>query len=488
MPFHHLCVRKWSDTTRKFSRVKRMEFWRRFPALFYGLALIAGFGAFYNIYVPLLIGLSGKTAVRILGFYLVACAFYCYSGLLGKERPQIPCTGSGYFQIKSMRHTEGSWQYRGVLRSFITEDKTYYDLPCTISFKKRLKGDCDYIINGVFKPTGLMKVKQWKAVFRTFNLSELRCTLKDILRKYLKKHIANPHAYAFYASLGTGEIETKYLGCQFNRVGLRHTLALSGFHYMWLIFILGFFLHLVFSKRTTCMILLGLTTLYFTFIGETPSLNRAYLAALIYLIGYLIYKNSYGLNALGVALLFSLIANPFVLLEIGFQLSYLATFALLAFFPSIETLLSHLLPKRTLEEVKQMNYLNQHGYILASLIRQSLALSVAVTMVTLPLILYHFHYFPWVSLLFNLFFPQVMTVSMVLLILGLLFPFLLTAGGWYITFWLNLIFYGTGTFDRLVLYGTLPLPLLSYFLTAFVALGVYLEERRYQLTIIEHQI
>lgn len=463
-----------------------MSFWNRFPALFYGLACLSGFGAFYHFYLPLALGLSGKTLTRILGFYLIALSFYGYCGVLGKEKPEVACEGAGYFQVKSIRRWDGSLQYRGVLRSFITEEKTYYDLPCTLTTKKRFKEHTDFLVKGTLKTSGLMKVKERTPVKGTWNAAEMRFQCKEKLRKYLKKHISNPHSYAFFASLGTGEIETKYIGIQFNRVGLRHTLAISGFHYTWLIFILGFFLHLFVSKRVTCIILLVLTTLYFTFIGETPSLNRAYLAALIYLIGYLIYKNSYGLNALGVALLFSLIANPFVLLEIGFQLSYLATFGLLAFFPFFEQILSPLLPKRTLSEVKMMNQLNQHGYILASLIRQSLALTLAVTFAALPLILYHFHYFPLVSIIFNLFFPLIMTLSMVLLILGLIFPFLLTLGGHYMTFWLNLIFFGVGKFDLFILYATPSLSLICYFLCLILPLGLYLNERRYQLTIQDH--
>jgi len=336
-----------------------------------------------------------------------------------------------------------------------------------------------------------MKKATWTPLHKGFNAAHKRFDMKKKLRKYLKKHITNSDTYSFFAALGTGEIDSKYLGIQFNRLGLRHTLAISGFHYAWIIFILGFFLQLVFTKRFTAGILLILTTLYFVFIGETPSLNRAWMAALIYLIGFLIYRSSFGLNAFGVALIASLLFDPDSIFQIGFQLSYSATFAILTFYPYLEKKLRFLLPKRTFKQACELTKFSQHGYILTSLIRQAASITLSVNLFCFPLIIYHFHAFPLVSLFCNLFFPPILSIALVLLILGIIVPligpFFLKLGEWYMSGWLSLVLYGTGKFRKFIIYGSLDPIWVSILIFGLALLGLFLEEKRYQLTVIEAQ-
>ena len=52
-----------------------------------------------------------------------------------------------------------------------------------------------------------------------------------------------------------------------------------------------------------------------------------------------------------------------------------------------------------------MTPLHQTGHLFSSLLRKALALNIAVHFVTLPVLLFIFLKFPWLSLLYNLFFP-----------------------------------------------------------------------------------
>jgi competence protein ComEC len=78
----------------------------------------------------------------------------------------------------------------------------------------------------------------------------------------------------------------------------------------------------------------------------------------------------------------------------------------------------------TLNEALEMNQWNQHGLLVIAFIRESLALALAVNIFALPLTLFHFNQFPWMSLLFNLFYPLLVSLSFCLLFTGLLFEFL----------------------------------------------------------------
>ena len=282
----------------------------------------------------------------------------------------------------------------------------------------------------------------------TSSLSFLRFQIKESIRSYLRSHLSDDLCYALFASLATGEVENRLLRLQFNKVGLSHTLAISGFHYAWLIFLVGWTLQRFLSKRTTYSILLVIVSLYFFFIGASPALTRAWLAALIILFGFLFKQTVNGLNSLGLALLISLILDPLALFHIGFQFSYLATFALLTLHPY----LSHRLP------------------IHNSLLRSTLSLNIAVTLATLPLLLHHFHFFPFLSLFFNLFFPLALTVCLCALLIP--FPWVLTLANWYTAPFLNAIYHGATPLEGGIYVARIPLDLLIALLVAIVTLGL----------------
>ena len=146
---------------------------------------------------------------------------------------------------------------------------------------------------------------------------------------------------------------------------------------------------------------------------------RAWLTILVAMCGYLLNKRGSALNSLGIAMLVVLAYDPILCNHIGFQLSFLATAAILMLFNGIDHSLKYTFFKRPLSEVIQMNGLNQHGYLLLNYCRQGIALSLAVNLATLPLLLFYFHKFSLMSLIYNLFFPFLVSLSMVMLILGM---------------------------------------------------------------------
>ncbi len=447
---------------------------KRYPALYYGLALMSGIALAYGVWPPLFFILFGSHFIQRIGFVLVSLFACVETVYLMPIVPEKSVFGTGYFQIEKVKKSENSICYQGVLKCLITEDRIYHDLHTSFFRKELLPESCDYIIKGSVKPNQLRSYtlypSKFEKVLHTTNLSHQRYRLKEKFRHLIKTYVKDDMCEAFFSSLATGEIENRLLGAQFSKVGLTHTLAISGFHYTTLIFILGAFFHLFLSKRKTCYFLLLLVTLYFLFIGETPSLNRAWIAAIIYLVGYLIKEPASGLNSLGIALTFALILNPFALFEIGFQLSYLATFAILAIYPSIEHFLRKFFPKR-----KKVRF----DFILSSFCRNTFSLTIAVNLATLPLLLYHFHYFPYLSLFFNLFFPIAITIPMIALILSPL-PWIggpiLKLAEWYSTPFLNMIFYGVDLIEGGIWSSHIPFDLLLAFLMSALLLGFYLEQ------------
>lgn len=309
----------------------------------------------------------------------------------------------------------------------------------------------------------------WRPVLRSRSLAERRYQAKEALSAHIRSHFPNRRSAAFLSGILTGEFDDRLMLHEFGRFGLQHIMAISGFHFAIVAAIFTFLMRLFLEKRAAAFILIGLLTLYFIFLGYNPSIIRAYVAVTIMLIGSLWERQGTGLNSLGFALMLLLLYDPLLCLHIGFQYSFAATGAILLFFSPLETLLQKWFPKRFLGHLMETGWLNQHGYLLLSLLRQGMALGIAVNLVTVPMMLYHFHRFPWMSLLYNLFFPAMVSVSMLLLILGLISPFLSGVlhglNGVYTSFMLDLTYTIPPALDLVLRVESFPIEVLAIYLT-----------------------
>ena len=225
------------------------------------------------------------------------------------------------------------------------------------------------------------------------------------MSNYLKRHFKDPKVASFFSSLATGDIDERALSLEFGKIGVNHLLAISGFHFALLTTFCSFILGLFLPRKTTTILLLIVLSAYFFFVGNAPSVQRAWIGIFIFLIGSLFDLRSNALNSLGCALCIEILIDPYCVTHLGFQLSFLATLAILLLYAPCEKLLSLLLPKRPLSLLAVMTPLHQTGHLFSSMIRKALALNIAVHLVTLPVLLFVFLKFPWLSLLYNLFFP-----------------------------------------------------------------------------------
>lgn len=173
----------------------------------------------------------------------------------------------------------------------------------------------------------------------------------------------------------------------FSRVGLAHTIAASGFHVSLL---LGTVLMLVrtCAGRVQLMVGLGVLGGYVTLTGLQPSVVRAALMGVAALIGLASERKVKPVGALLLAVTLMLLVRPDWIWDIGFQLSVAATFGLIVMVPLLATALDWL------------------PVTLASLI----AVPLAATLWTLPLILYHFNVISGPSIALNAVATPVVTV------------------------------------------------------------------------------
>lgn len=180
----------------------------------------------------------------------------------------------------------------------------------------------------------------------------------------------------------------------FRLAGLAHVLAASGFHVSLL---LGVVLTVTQSFSPRRRLFIGILTLflYATITGFYPSILRACLMGVGVLVAIVNEKKVRVSGSLLLVAVILLLINPLWIFDIGFQLSFLATFGLIVSLSAIVERLDWMPPT------------------LANLI----AVPLAATIWTLPLQFYHFHRFP----LYGIFTNVLATPLVILITLGGIF-------------------------------------------------------------------
>jgi competence protein ComEC len=429
-----------------------IHFWQNLPALLYGTAFLFGLYAHLApsiwmiipcafLWIPFLIYFTASKTIEALKPFILSILIFitgwCYAGAQ-HSFPNLPKEGIQGTAFLKIHHftTQHSffgdqWVYRCEILQFFpdgSQPSIASSLPCIITFsadREAPAANQEYSV-----PGKLIKTKQgsyrlnvsskaiWHPIPNTWSLSQERYKWKKRVGEWIESKYSHPLSGSFLAGLATGEFDDYWMRQQFARFGLQHLLAISGFHFAIIAAFLSVLLRLFLSHRVHLASLLLCLTGYCIFLGPQASILRAWTMCSLTVLGGLIEKQTTALNSLGFALLGILGYNPLLSLELGFQLSFATTAAILLFYQPALAWLNEVLTKRPLSEVVQMNGWHQHGYCLFAFFRQGLALTLAVNIFALPLTLYIFHQFPWMSLLYNLFFPFLASASLCLLLLG----------------------------------------------------------------------
>jgi len=170
--------------------------------------------------------------------------------------------------------------------------------------------------------------------------------------------------------------------------GAMHILAVSGLHvgiiFMVLNFLLSFMNRIKFGNYFKAIILIVFLWIYALITGMSPSVLRATTMFSFIIIGSALKRQTNIYNTLAASAFVLLIYNPFILLQVGFQLSYLAVLGIVFLQPKIYNL------------YKSNNWILDKTWAITTV-------SISAQIATFPLGMYYFHQFPNYFLLSNLF-------------------------------------------------------------------------------------
>ena len=176
----------------------------------------------------------------------------------------------------------------------------------------------------------------------------------------------------------------------FTTIGLAHILAVSGLH-VGLITLVIYTLLFVLRLPKTIVVAgtLGVLVLYAFITNLTPSVIRATIMAGLFLVGRRLDRQTDTVNILAVAAIVILLIWPSALFDLSFQLSFLATYAIITGYPRLK----ELLPERLARSEKWW----------ARWLRDGLLVSITAQLGTLPVVAGTFYQVSWMAPVANLF-------------------------------------------------------------------------------------
>ncbi|MFL9834939.1 ComEC/Rec2 family competence protein [Chryseobacterium terrae] len=191
----------------------------------------------------------------------------------------------------------------------------------------------------------------------------------------------------------------------FNRSGLVHFLAISGTHIV-VIFGMFYFLMMRFSpvgfRKYAIICSLVFIWIFAVFIGFGNSVVRSCIMISVYFIYVLLQRKPDLLHSLALSAFIILMIDTQQIFDVGFQLSFVAVLGIYWLNQPI------------------LKYLPRQDNFFKKVIFNTISISVAAQLATLPLVLYYFHQFSLISIIANFI---IVPFSEVIII----FSFLMTA-------------------------------------------------------------
>ncbi|MCX5773938.1 MAG: ComEC/Rec2 family competence protein [Fusobacteria bacterium] len=136
------------------------------------------------------------------------------------------------------------------------------------------------------------------------------------------------------AILGDSQYLSKSFYTEMKDVNGLHLITISGMHVSMILLLVIYFLSILqLPYLARYSIALGVLTLYILAVNFSVSVERAYIMGLIFLIAKLVFSEYDSKKSLKIAYILSLTVAPLDLFSPSFQLSYVALFAIIYFFP-----------------------------------------------------------------------------------------------------------------------------------------------------------
>lgn len=266
---------------------------------------------------------------------------------------------------------------------------------------KNIYGICKTDVNSlkVLKEDSCFVTNMW--------INKLRNALKNNLRTLLPSDTAS---IAIALFLGDSSLIEDTQKQTFSNASLSHVLAISGMHVTYVIVGCSWILNR-FDKRKSKYVFIVFLIFFAQLAGGSPSVIRAVIMSSIMIASKIFYRKSDVINNISISCFIILIMNPYNILNLGFQLSFLGTLGIVLFNKKIEEYLDDLhFDKYKLsnknkkhnksETINKNKRHNKNKSTNLKKLKSLIITSISANILILPILIYNFNIFS-VTFLFS---------------------------------------------------------------------------------------
>jgi len=161
----------------------------------------------------------------------------------------------------------------------------------------------------------------------------------------------------------------------FRMSNLSHMLAVSGAHVSYVMLGIGFIIaNSKISKKVGKIITIVLLVFFLFITGQTPSVTRACIMSIYFMIASLCHKRVSVLSSISISFLTILLLNPYAIWDVGLQLSYGGTIGIIALY-----------------KIFCKQWENEKNGKIKNKIAEMLFLTLSANLILIPVIAYHYH-------------------------------------------------------------------------------------------------
>jgi len=338
-----------------------------------------------------------------------------------KDKASVPVSGN----IRLVIPPDLNFQYGDFIRFYSILKKIHnFNNPGGFDYEHYLNLQGIYATGFIADSSRIVLLRQNSASGIRLKLESFRLYLKQIIYK----NAASPQREIIEAmTIGNQKAIPADVRDNFNKTGTSHILSINGLHIGIIAASAFFFVFLVLKSSEYLMLRFNIIKLaaaaaFFMVLisafiaGMEIPVQRSTLMALILLIALILGRQKDLYNTLALAALIILVVSPEALFDSSFQLSFTAVLALIYIAPRFQDF-----------SLKQLEILPLWGQSIIRYIYLSAIVCIAVTIGTLPLIVYYSNRVSLITIIANLISVPllgtlVLTISMFFILSSFFFP------------------------------------------------------------------
>ena len=258
--------------------------------------------------------------------------------------------------------------------------------------KKRNYGGFDYSLYlKTQKIYGTFDIENYKIISKE-NGSKIQkyiVQFKNYVKKTLRKNLEKDEAeLGIGIAIGDRSGISKEIENDFKNSNLTHMLAVSGSHFTYIILAVGYVNKIIKRNKMGKVIMIIVIILFMNLTGNTASVVRSGIMAIMMVLASLFHRRVDIWTSMAVAIIFQLISNPYIIFDVGLQLSYGGVIGIVLFNEKLTELFT--------------KYFNKKESKLKRNLITAISVTISANIIIIPIMLLNFNTFSFSFVISNL--------------------------------------------------------------------------------------